>query len=154
MKITLCSSASFFNRLKNIQEELERRGHEIFCPHVWDWRGKSEDEIKTVRRDLIRRHFKHIDLSDAIFVANFDKDNIQGYIGGNVLLEMGKAFDKGIPIFLLDLPPQKLKYREEILALSPIVIGKDWDKLVLILKERSDHIQRLTQSFPANHSLK
>ncbi len=129
MRITLCSSAKFFDRLNTIRKELESRGYEIFFPHIWDWSGKSEDEIRKVQHDLIKDHFKKIEESDAVFVANYEKNGVYGYIGGNVFLEMGKAFDKGIPIFLLNDIPKESSYREELLALQPIVIGENWEKL-------------------------
>ena len=67
--------------------------------------------------------------SDAILVLNIDKKGIKNYIGGNTFLEMGKAFDKGIPIFLLNNIPEKIMYREELIAMQPIVVGTDWDFL-------------------------
>ena len=42
---------------------------------------------------------------------------------------MGKAFDKKIPIYLMNDVP-KISYREEIIAMQPIVIGEDWDKII------------------------
>lgn len=138
MKITLCSSSSFFDQLNNVRIVLENRGHIIFFPHVWVWNGKSEEEISNVQHDLIKRHFKNINESDAIFVANYEKNGVSGYIGGNVLLEMGKAFDKGIPIFLMYDVPRDVKYREELLALKPIVIGENWEKLDMVIKSSSN----------------
>ncbi len=134
MKITLCSSSTFFDKLPNISDELERRTYQVFLPHPWNWSEKSEDEIRKVQSHLIRRHFKNIDESSAIYVANYEKNGTSGYIGGNVFLEMGKAFDREIPIFLLYEVP-KMNYREELLALNPIVIGEDWNRLDQILKE-------------------
>ncbi len=138
MKITLCSSASFFDKLDSVRVILENRGYIIFFPHVWNWNEKSEEEISKVQHDLIKRHFKNIDESDALYVANYEKNGTSGYIGGSVLLEMGKAFDKGIPIFLMYDVPQDVKYREELLALQPIVIGENWEKLDMVIKSCSN----------------
>lgn len=127
MKITLCSSARFFDRLYEIKRELEKQGHEVFLPSMKNYHELEETALAKIQHDLIKEHFKQIDKSDAIFVANFDKD-IKGYIGGNSLLEMGKAFDKGIPIFLLNNIPE-VSYKEEIKAMKPIVVGTDFKKL-------------------------
>ncbi len=126
MKITICSSAVFFNKLNDIKKELEIKGFEVFLPNMRDW--GEEDAAAKVHHDLIRAHFKKIDQSDAIYVANYDKKGISGYIGGNTFLEMGKAYDKGIPIFLMkDIPD--LNYKDELIALQPIIIGENWSDL-------------------------
>ena len=132
-KITLCSSCTFFDKLEMIKDELSSLGHTIFFPHVWDWTQNTEDEIAKVQHDLIKRHFQSINESDAIYVANFDKKGISNYIGGNTLLEMGKAFDRNIPIFLMNDIPDMM-YTEEIRAMQPYVIGKDWNALENIMK--------------------
>lgn len=89
--------------------------------------GHEGPEAK-IRHDLIRAHFRKIDASDAIYVANYDKNGVKGYVGGNSFLEMGKAYDKGIPIFLMnDIPGAS--YKDEITAMQPKVIGTDWRRL-------------------------
>jgi len=50
-------------------------------------------------------------------------------------LEMGLAFYRKIPIFLLNDIPQQVSYREELIALKPIVVGEDWNRLDDILKK-------------------
>jgi len=130
MKITLCSSARFFERLYEIKEELEKQGHEVFLPSMKNYHDLEETALAKIHYNLIKDQFKKIDNSDAIFVANFDKD-IKGYIGGSCLLEIGKAFDKGIPIYLLNEIPD-ISYKEEIKAMKPIVIGMDFKKINLM----------------------
>ena len=129
MKITLCSSAKFFDQLLEIKKELELRGYEVLLPSMKDFHNLGEDSLAKIQFDLIRDHLKKIDQSDAIYVANFDKNGICGYVGGNSFLEMGKAFDKRIPIFLLKDIPNGVSYREELIALKPIVVGQYWDKI-------------------------
>jgi len=133
MRITLCSSAAFFDSLHSIKKELEERGHEILLPSMVDYHHLEEDALAKIQYNLIRDHFKKIDGSHAIYVANYDKNDIVGYIGGSVLLEMGKAFDKGIPIFLMQGIPVEVSYREELIALQPIVVGENWGELDQIL---------------------
>jgi len=48
---------------------------------------------------------------------------------------MGLAFYRKIPIFLLNDIPQQVSYREELIALKPIVVGEDWNRLDDILKK-------------------
>ncbi|MBI4140385.1 hypothetical protein HY485_00965, partial [Candidatus Woesearchaeota archaeon] len=83
----------------------------------------KENALAKIHYNLIRDHFAKIERSDAIYVANYDKDGVAGYIGGSAFLEMGKAFDKRMPIFLLNPIPHNVNYREELLAMQPIVAG-------------------------------
>lgn len=129
MKITLCSSAQFFDKLYGIKEELEKRGYGVFLPSMKNFHHLEENALAKIQYGLIKDHFGKIDRSDAIYVANYDKNRMEGHIGGGVFLEMGKAFDKGIPIFLMKDIPRQLSYREELIALKPIVIGENWKLL-------------------------
>jgi len=133
MIITLCSSARFFDRLNPIKQALENLGYEILLPSMRDFHHLEESALAKIQHDLIREHFRKIKKSDAIYLANYDKNNIGGYIGGNSFLEMGLAFDLELPIFLLNDIPQ-ISYREELIALQPIVIGENWQKLDQIVK--------------------
>jgi hypothetical protein len=135
MKITLCSSAKFFDNLWDIKKSLEELGHEVLLPSMKDFHHLREDSLAKIQYDLINEHFRKIDQSHAVYVANYDKNSIAGYIGGNSFLEMGLAFYRKIPIFLLNNIPQQISYREELIALKPIVVGEDWNKLDNILKK-------------------
>ena len=135
MKITLCSSAKFFEKLWDIKKSFEEIGHEVLLPSMKDFHHLGEDSLAKIQYDLISEHFQKIDQSQAVYVANYDKNGIAGYIGGNSFLEMGLAFYRKIPIFLLNDIPQQVSYREELIALKPIVVGEDWNKLNDILKK-------------------
>ena len=134
MKITLCSSAKFFENLWNIKKSLEERGYEVILPSMKDFHHLGEDSLAKTQSDLINEHFQKIDQSHAIYVANYDKNGIAGYIGGNSFLEIGLAFYRKIPIFLLNDIPPRVSYREELIALKPVVVGEDWNQLDDILK--------------------
>lgn len=133
MKITISSSAKFFDKLLQIKKNLEDRGFEIYIPSTRGRDFKGEGSETKIQYNLIQEHFDQIDNSDALYVANYDKNGIPGYIGGNTFLEMGKAFDCGIPIFLLNNVPQ-VSYKDEIVAMQPKVMGKNWDKIGEIIR--------------------
>jgi len=135
VKITLCLSARFFDKLRDIQRSLEQRGHAVFLPSMVDYHHLEETALAKIHYGLMKDHFQKIDQSDVIYVANYQKNGIEGYIGGSCFLEMGKAFDRGIPIFLLNDIPQQSSYREELLALQPVVVGENWDTLERLLQE-------------------
>lgn len=128
-RITLCSSSTFFDKLHEIKASLEKEGHEVLLPNLETYSHIPEQAQAKITYELIRNHFAKIERSDAIYVANYDKNGIKGYIGGNTFLEMGKAFDCRIPIFLMNEVPNQ-SYRDELLAMEPIVIGEDWKKIM------------------------
>lgn len=58
---------------------------------------------------------------------NEPKKGIDGYIGGNTLLEMGYAYRQGLDIFLLHPLPEEMGYADEIRGLHPIVLDNSLD---------------------------
>ena len=135
MKITVCASARFFEKLRDIKMSLERLEYTVFLPSMVDCRHLEETAPAKIHYGLMRGHFNKIDQSDAIYAANYPKDGIEGHIGGSCFLEMGKAFDRGIPIFLITDIPQRSSYREELPTLQPVVVGEDWNKLDRLLRD-------------------
>ena len=146
MKITLCGSIAFQNEVLAVKEKLEKLGHkvEIWPSKLKDEKGQliSATEYYKIRKiaaddekwvwdrkaEAVLEHFDKVAWSDAILVANYDKNNIKGYIGGNTLMEMGLAFFLKKKIYLLNQIPE-LSYKEEILGVKPIILNGDLSKI-------------------------
>ncbi len=64
-------------------------------------------------------------MGDAILVTNYPKNGIDGYVGGNSLMEMGLAHYLRKKIYLLFPVSSKLNYKEEILGMKPIILDGD-----------------------------
>jgi hypothetical protein len=147
MKITICGSIAFSNEALSVKEKLEKFGHEV---RLWPLRLKDENgqpisvtEFYKIRRvaaddekwvwdrkaEAIIEHFDKVVWSDAILVANYDKNDVKGYIGGNTLMEMGLAFFLKKKIYLLNSIPE-MSYKEEILGVKPVIINGDLAKIV------------------------
>lgn len=138
--ITICSSASFYKQLFDIEKELKKLGFAVKVPKTANimrkrnnfdvnvyktWFGNKKDyKIKT---QLMKLHFKKVVESDAILVLNFEKNGIQGYIGGNVLMEMVIAFHYKKPIFIYNDISEDLPIKEEVYGLEPIFIQGNLD---------------------------
>lgn len=86
---------------------------------AWVWERKKW---------AMKKHFEKIVWGDAILVLNYAKNNIDGYIGANTLIEMGLALHLDKPIYLLN-PIPEISYKEEILGMQPIVIEGDLSKI-------------------------
>lgn len=76
-------------------------------------------------------HFKKVVQADAIFVVNNKKHGIQGYIGGNVLMEMTLAYYFKKKIFIWNDITSDLSIEEEVRGLKPIFINQNLAKIKL-----------------------
>ena len=132
MKITICGSMTASKEMLEIENNLKKLGHEVLTPEFTANYTRldntntlyAESTKNKVKHDLIRSHFKKIEMSDAILVVNVEKKDVIGYIGGNSFLEMGFAFGINKKIYLLNEIP-KLSYTDELIAMEPIIINGD-----------------------------
>ncbi|MBI2042843.1 hypothetical protein HYT25_00450 [Candidatus Pacearchaeota archaeon] len=140
MKITICGSIAFYDEMEKIKSKLEEMGHETELPlgKIRDENGNiiSSQEYYVLRQDTsnpnswlwqrkqeaIIEHFRKIERGDAILITNYYKNGVENYIGGNTLMEMGLALHFNKRIYLLN-PVPELSYKEEILAMQPIILG-------------------------------
>jgi len=131
MKIFICCSKHFYNKIPDIKRELEQFGHVVTLPNSYD-NPLREEEIKEIgsqehalwKANMIKQQDAKVRSNDAILVLNFEKNGIQNYIGGATFLEMFRAFDLGKSIFLYYPIPDGM-LRDEILAFRPTVITGD-----------------------------
>ena len=88
--ITICGSLKYQNEMMALAEKLSLEGNCVLTP-IWPVRKKLKkiDEIENLKKS----HFKRIDFSDAIFVAN-----ISNYIGESTKseIEYAKKLNKEI----------------------------------------------------------
>lgn len=137
MKITVCGSMSFAREMLNTKAELENLGHICYLPEGVDEyvsgqvqsKGGSEGARRKAEHNLIKNHYELIKQAEAILVLNHDKKEIKGYIGGNSFLEIGFAHILGRKIFLLKDIPEISFFKEELLAIQPIILDGDVKKI-------------------------
>lgn len=137
MKITICGSITFYDEMAKLEHKLKKLGFdEVLRPIGVGGKekeykatlGVQEDGKRKIDLDLINEHWRKILKSDCILVANYEKRDIPGYIGGNTFLEMGFAFVTGKPIFLLN-PIPEMGYTSEMEGMQPIAIDNDLSKI-------------------------
>lgn len=137
MKIYVLGSNAFMNEMVRAKDDLISLGldgwiHPDYEAYV---RGQkqvvgedaSAGEKAEVKRanDYLRVHYQHILQSDAVLFINHEKNGIQNYIGGNVLIEMGQAFVNNKKIFILNEIPTQVPYTAEITCMDPICLHGD-----------------------------
>jgi len=133
MKIAICGSMKFMDKMLDIKKKLEKKGHHVFLP-VWENLKEAnipKNKILKRKKEYILEHFKKIKEADSILVLNYTKNNIKNYIGGNSLIEIGIAFDQGKKIFILNPMPKvdDLSYVTEIKCMEPIILDGNLKKI-------------------------
>lgn len=140
--ITICSSASFYKDVLEIEKHLKKIGFMVKVPStarkmkksgnfdVSDWktwfRDRSHYKKKT---QLMKGHFEKVVQADAILVVNNKKNGINGYIGGNLLMELSLAFHYKKRIYILNDIEEDHPFAEEVFGLNPIFINGDLKRI-------------------------
>ena len=141
MKVVLCGSVLFPEKIKEVRKSLEERGHQVVIPysivkHNLCCFGDSvklrhrENFIRDEKPFFTRRHFDEIKEGDAILVVNVEKDGIPDYIGGATFAEMVFAFYLKKKIFLLNPIPDHEKvsvFHDEMESMQPVILGGNLD---------------------------
>lgn len=142
MKVTICGSITSIENMNTCKETLEKDGHTVYVS-MFVARDKennpiTQEEFYRLRKSgmmelswfereksrAIEEHFKKIEMADAILVTNYPKNDIEGYVGGNTLIEIGLAFYLKKKIYFL-YPIPEISYKEELVGMKPIVINGD-----------------------------
>ena len=153
MKITICGSMVFYKEMEEIKAKIEAGGHEVQIPlldkelppelgggrtlafgaHIEERGGTDAfpagDPIWDFKAAAINDHFSKVEWSDAILVVNHNKRGIEGYIGGNTLMEMALAFYLKKPIYMLNEVSGELLYKQEVMGMKPVLLNGDMSKI-------------------------
>ena len=163
MKITICGSIAFYKEMEEVKEALEQKGHEVLIPllsaetaefggdkkihfgkYIEDNGGidafAPNDKIWGMKEGAIWDHFKKIDWCDAVLITNYEKRGVEGYIGGNTLIEIGIAFYTHKPIYILNPVSSELSYKVEILGMKPIMLDGNLDAISASQGKRNVHL--------------
>ena len=134
MKIALCDSMVFTDKMITVKAALDKSGH--FCeisPRARLYANKTAEQIEALalkdkfENDAIREYLHIIKECDAVLVLNYDNHGIKNYVGGNTLIEIGFAHYWKKKIFLLNQMPDTPYCRSEIEAMMPAILNGDLD---------------------------
>jgi hypothetical protein len=142
MKITICGSSTFKEKMLEYKELLTKNGHAVIVhpdyeafvkgekQEIWKQVINGEHHEAKKSQGYIKWYYDAICNSDAILVLNFDKNGIKNYVGGNTLMEIGFAHINNKKIFLLNPIPEDVSYADEIKAMFDVVLDGDLTKVV------------------------
>ncbi|HAI95559.1 TPA: hypothetical protein DCL94_03230 [candidate division WWE3 bacterium] len=115
-----------------LRDELRNLGHEAYITTLSQpFVGKTDEEKEVIKlhqknnMDAIREFWNLMQGGDAILVANYDKNGIENYIGGNTLMEIGFAHVLNQKVYLLNPVPEIKFYKTEIEAVKPVILHGD-----------------------------
>ncbi len=154
MKITICGSIGFYKEMESARDELVKNGHKVKIPELAlevpqefgggkkvyfgqyiEQNGEIDafpagHEIWNMKEGAIKDHYEKIDWCEGILVVNHEKRGIDGYVGGNTLIEIGVAFYLKKKIYILNPVSSELSYKQEILGMKPVIINGDLSLIV------------------------
>lgn len=141
--ITLCSSASMYEKLIQLEHDLSKMGFKVLVPvsarkmeQAGDFSMKGEkawlkDPSQFYKKtELMNAHFRKVAEGDAILVVNLDKGAVKGYIGGNVLMEMMLAYWLKKPIYVWKKLEPEHPFYEEVLGMNVKFLDEDLENLI------------------------
>ncbi len=136
MKIGISGSMQFTEKMLGLRDQLTELGHDVYLTKFASaFIGKTDQEIELIkldqkdRYDVVKEFWNLMQNGDALLVANYNKNDIANYIGGNAFLEIGFAHVLGQKIFLLNPIPDIPYYKTEIESMKPIIINGDLTKV-------------------------
>lgn len=128
MKIFICCSKAFYDKIPDIKKELELKGHSIILPNSFDnpnreyeILSKDPKEHAIWKAQMFKKSENQIKEIDAMLVLNFKKNDIENYIGGATFLEMYDAFRHNKKVFLYNDIPEGMLF-DEIKGFSPVLL--------------------------------
>ena len=153
MKITICGSIGFYVEMESARDELVKHGYEVKIPELalevpQEFGGgkkvyfgqyieqnggidtfPAEHRIWALKEEAINSHYEKIDWCDVILVINHEKRGINGYVGGNTLIEIGVAFYLKKKIYILNPVSSELSYKQEIMGMKPIMLNGNFSRI-------------------------
>lgn len=132
MKICICCSLSFGDKVREIAKQLEAAGHEVLLPNSVIHRLNKQPDFDPVKAKLetdpFHKHTDKIRAADAVLMCNYTKNGIENYIGANSFAELFVAYYFNKPIYMLNPLPDMPYINDEINALGAKVLNGDLGK--------------------------
>lgn len=136
--IFLCASMAFYKQLVEVEEKLKQMGYVVHIPVSAQVMKQKNDFVVShfknafssrQKGELIHQNFHKIASSDSILVINDEKNGLKGYIGANVLMEIGLAFYLKKKIYIWNAIEDTAPYKEELSTFGVNFINKNLGKI-------------------------
>lgn len=134
MKVMICCSTVFYNKIEDISKVLIDRGYDVIYPNGYLDNDNelddnaSLDEYSNFFKRMFQESIDKIKECDAILVLNYSKmknnKEFPNYIGASTFLEMYEAFMNNKKIYMINDIPDNMLY-DEIKSFKPIILNGD-----------------------------
>lgn len=142
-KIVICGSLIFTENFANLKNELKSLGFEVIIPltsqkilsgeltfdFIKNLKEKGGFKEWVIKNDAIRKYYQEILKADLVLIANYEKNGIKNYIGGNSFLEIGFAHVNRKKIYLLNNFPNSQEISEDVEMMGAIPLYGDLSNL-------------------------
>jgi len=133
----IAGSFSFAEEIAKIKKQLEDMDHTILTTkdlelraNVSDIKSSFEEKLKQcIKYDLLRDGFNQVAASDAVLICNYPKNNIKGYLGTSVLMELAIAYYLNKKVFLLYDYDKSQSYGLEVAIINPVILNNNLSKI-------------------------
>jgi len=128
---------TFAKQMLEAKETLGGKGHEVILAQDTEHYSNNPDKKlnyneelkKAIEDEALKECFDKIKISDAILVLNYNKNNIKGYLGTSVLMEIAIAYYLNKKIYLLNEIDETQNYSLEVELVKPIILNNDLSKI-------------------------
>ena len=108
VKLCLSGSMTSIDEMVPLSALLDALGHQVLVPS----RGTEPRMAKRLAQAgtherkaiFVEDHLEKIRESDAVVIANFEKDGVNGYVGTSALMEAAMAYALGKRLYVLNTP--------------------------------------------------
>ena len=116
-KLVISGSARFQEKIAFWKAHFESKGYEVIAvPEVWS----DEKDFSTQLTVLYQDFYRALNVCNAFFLVNEDKDSIEGYIGANGTAELIYATmlnlvnGRNIDIYITKIPSEEVLAYDEV----------------------------------------
>jgi hypothetical protein len=141
LTLTICASVTSYPKAVEIKKDLEAQGFRVLVPFLAEEMertgqydltkivGETDNTNPARKRGFIDAHIAKIEQADALFILNYPKHGLDGYIGPNVLMELTIGYYLKKPLYFLYAPSSELPSFHELMALGPEILDGKLESL-------------------------
>lgn len=129
--IVIIGSSKFLDKIEKLKDYLIKKGYNVI-----EYPKQINQLDENVYINRYKSFFKALDSTDEIFVANFDKNEIKGYVGAESFAELSFIVANNVlknenrKIYLLNEPSKEVSSYFELNNFIKLGIVKIWDEEV------------------------
>lgn len=120
--ITVSSSSKHYPQARQLAAALRADGHIVYTPE-FDFDETVVTVDKDTKADLTHAFLEKIRASDALLV-----NDVGGYAGVSVCLEVGYAHGQGVPVYFVEDP----------IEWAVAALGNIWSSVVVVASRRGE----------------